>query len=303
MIRCHNCGTHVEEGNTKCPLCGETIQNEFSTNNQNSFFNQNSQNDMFKSPSLNKTFFSGTSSPNSSKSFFNQPSTSDQPSKEKNHLAKKQKYLLAIIGVVIIAIIAGCLIFSNSDDEEDTINPNNKIELSDVPTDDEETSSENEDPDNSEENTEPNEPSEPETPETKVMKFGSYSLEIPKGYNATQENDNAITIGNSATGYVITFEAGPYNIGAYRANDDEMTSAYERQNATVERIYDDNVASHDVHILEVDKDGTKFIIAITPSINKKAYIITLFNGFQKDSYDYGALTEALYISDNIKLSN
>lgn len=284
----------MEEGSTKCPLCGEPVNQELSSNTNYNLFNTSS-NDIFKSPTLsnNKSFFPSNKPLNNEKSYFNQ--SSNNKKEEKKHLEKKQKYLLALIAFIILLIIVGCIIFNNSKKDEPT--DDNKIELSDVP--DAGTTQKPQ----GEKNDSENESQVPETPAAQAMRFGNYSLQIPNGYNATQENDNAITLGNMATGYIITFEAGPYNIGAYRLNDNEMKESYEKQNATVERIYDNTISSHDVHILEVDQEGTKFIIAITPSVDKKAYIITLFNGFEKDAYDYGALEEALLISDKIQLSN
>lgn len=303
MIRCPNCGTHMEEGSTKCPLCGEAINQNDNLSSTNRF-GFTSSDDMFKSPNLsetgsNKTFFSTAPRQNNQTgTFFN----SQSPVPDNNKIPKqKQKYLLAIIGVVILAIVIGCFIFiepNSKTGNEDQ--PTEEIELSDVP----ELPAVSNEPIVSTEPEEetPNESGEttPETPIDTGMKFGEYSLVIPEDYSAELSNSNTITLVNAGMGYIITIEAGPYNIGAYRANDKAMTESYENQNAKVERIYDDNIASHDVHILEVDQNGTKFIVAITPSVSRKAYILTIFNGYDKEVYDYGALTAALYLCDQIK---
>lgn len=306
MIRCPNCGTHMEEGSQKCPLCGEPIKQNENQSSSNRF-GFTSSDDMFKSPNLSergtsKTFFSTPSNQiNSTGTFFNSQSTSQAP--DNNKLPKqKQKYLLAIIGVVILAIVIGCFVFIEPKSKNNsTDQPTEEIELSDVP----ELPAVSNDPINpsNPDDEEPPTSSGNETPTEPVdtgMKFGEYSLDIPEDYSAELSNDNTLTLVNAGMGYIITIEAGPYNIGAYRANDKAMTESYEKQNAKVERIYDDNIASHDVHILEVDQNGTKFIVAITPSISKKAYILTIFNGYDKEVYDYGALTAALYLCDQIK---
>lgn len=313
MIRCPNCGTHMEENEVKCPLCGEPVVKE-NTNSfsDNPFSNPNTSfaNDpIFQSPKVEtSSFFSKnqTQTNHTKKTFFdNKPEVAPASSD------KKQIYLLVIIVIVFIAIVGGIILLTKSGDKNKAItDESNKIELSGV-------GEENQEGNDNEKNPGSEEPTEPETPPTenpeepegnpepteKQVTIGKYVVTIPEGYNVTQDDSNVVTLGDADTGYIITIEPGPYNIKKYRANDDELKKSYEAQNATVERIYDDKITSHDVHILEVEQEGTKFLIAITPSINNRAYILTILNGFQKDAYDYGALTEALSICDNIKLSN
>lgn len=306
MIRCPNCGTHMEENEVKCPLCGEPVAKE----NSNFFSNQNppSPNDsLFSSPKIDTTSFLSSSPKEekyTKKVFFENQPESPAPSSD-----KKQIYLILIIIVVIIAIIIGIIfVMQPKDKNTSTTDDINKIELNEVDADKEEEEENNNSP---EEPSSPENPPEddPETPATeepetpKQVTIGSYVITIPDDYNVTQDSDNTATLGNADTGAIITIEAGKYSIQKYRANDSELKKSYESQQATVERIYDDKITNHDVHILEVDQEGTKFLIAITPSVNNRSYILTIFNGYQKEAYDYGSLTQALAICDNIKLSS
>lgn len=316
MIRCPNCGTHMEDTETKCPICGEPV-NPYNTINNNDFYSPGPEsiikNQFVDVSGTNSKFFNLPQSNNK----YNQPNLNN-PSPKNNHklpikLNSNLSIYLLIAGAIVIfaGIIFTVAYFSSNGSDKSIPEDENRIELKDIDdnigTTDDNTGNNSNDSSNGKSSTDDGSDDNSDdvvNPTTDVtisqeVKIANYLIPIPDGYKISETTNTTVTIGNSLTGYIITIESGPYNLKKYRQHDADLRKSYEDQGATVERIYNDNIDSHDLHILEVDLDGTKFIIAITPSVTQKAYILTIFNGFQRDEYDYSALKETLAICDKI----
>lgn len=303
-MNCKKCGFQLTENDQFCRNCGTPVESSSVQNNSevlNSQVNQGySQVNMQQQPNVAQqpmnSYSQNTMQQPNMANMYNTQNTQSMNQKPKNNI------MFIVIGIAIVAVIAGIIGATGVFKGDDSNNTGNS---SNVGNNNDNGSAENKN--NSNNNTSGNNTSGSNTNTTPsntsnntsyyTVKYNGFTFKIPTNLvYATDDDSFLIGDEDSTWGAYIEVVEGSYSQLLSRKG--QMQSLYQSMGYTASPAVEKTIGGMSFITMEVANGGTNMLLGMTKANSMNIFGVTLFN--EDNSYDYKTLETVSNVLSNAK---